>query len=414
MLVCVGRLTEAKGQALAIEALARMATPDARLRLVGDGEDEAMLREAAERAGVAGRVEFTGAVEDAAPHLRAADVVVVPSKWDAQSLVLLEAMACGAAVLATRVPGSSAVEDVGVIAQRRDPAEFAAEADALLADSAPPRGARRRRPRARGRPLRARPLEPALGRAVDRPRGRLAERHGAAVTFAETRTRMPVRRRPGRHPGGRRGRRASSPAPPVSRPVEVALPIVGVIGGIAVLRSPTLALSLLISSAFFEGYLTRTGVSLTKVIGLAAVLAWGIDWALRRRRPVTTPHMLWLIGLAVWLATSVLIAGERSNAMSTSARYASFFVLFFLTVQVASRGRRRLELLVTVTVAAAAAAAAAGLFDYLVVHHGRAAGPLAGANDFAFLLGSTLPLAVWRFRWAGAGLAPRWDGGWPR
>jgi glycosyltransferase involved in cell wall biosynthesis len=136
MLVCIGRLTEAKGQALAIEALARMGTPDVRLRLVGDGEDEELLRELAARAGVAERVEFAGAVEDAAPHLRAADVVVVPSKWDAQSLVLLEAMACGAAILATRVPGSSAVDGAGVIAEGRDPAEFAAAADALLADPA--------------------------------------------------------------------------------------------------------------------------------------------------------------------------------------------------------------------------------------------------------------------------------------
>jgi putative inorganic carbon (hco3(-)) transporter len=182
-------------------------------------------------------------------------------------------------------------------------------------------------------------------------------------------------------------------------PVEVAVPIVGVIGGIAVLRSPTLALSLLIASAFFEGYLTRSSLSMTKVIGVAAVLAWGIDWVLRRRRLVTTPHMVWLGGLAVWLGTSLLLEGSPG----TVARYASFFVLFFLTVQVASRGRRRLELLVTVTVASAAGAAALGLFDYLVVHHGRAAGPLAGANDFAFLLGSALPLAVWRFRWAGGG-----------
>lgn len=136
LLVCVGRLTEAKGQPLAIEALARMRTPDVRLRLVGDGEDEALLRDLAVREGVAERVEFVGAVDDAAPHLRAADVVIVPSKWDAQSLVLLEAMACGAAILATRVPGSSAVDGAGVIAERRDPPELAVAADALLADPA--------------------------------------------------------------------------------------------------------------------------------------------------------------------------------------------------------------------------------------------------------------------------------------
>ena len=46
---------------------------------------------------------------DPAAELRAADVVVVPSRYDGMALVLLEAMACGAAIVATRVPGSSAL-----------------------------------------------------------------------------------------------------------------------------------------------------------------------------------------------------------------------------------------------------------------------------------------------------------------
>ena len=78
---------------------------------------EPSLRLLVDRLGVADRVEFVGAVDDTAPHLRAADVVVVPSKWDAQSLVLLEAMACGAPIVATRVPGVTAVQDVGVIVE---------------------------------------------------------------------------------------------------------------------------------------------------------------------------------------------------------------------------------------------------------------------------------------------------------
>jgi O-antigen ligase len=183
-------------------------------------------------------------------------------------------------------------------------------------------------------------------------------------------------------------------------PVEIALPLVAVVGGVAALRSPTLALSLLLASSFFEGYLNRAGHG-TKVLGTVAILAWGIDWALRRRRTVTTPHMLWLIGLAIWLVTSILlISPDRASSAGTVARYISFFVLFGLVIQVATRSRWHTELLVTVMVGAAAVAATVGLFDYLIVHHGRAAGPLAGANDFAFLLGSTLPLAVWRFRWA--------------
>jgi glycosyltransferase involved in cell wall biosynthesis len=127
LVVQVGRFSRQKGQDRAIRALASCPSRSTRLRLVGDGPDGPQLRALAAELGVADRVEFVGSV-DPRPHLRAADVVVLPSRWEGRSLVLLEAMAVGAAVVATGcgdsrdVLGSAGVvldadEDEAVIAE---------------------------------------------------------------------------------------------------------------------------------------------------------------------------------------------------------------------------------------------------------------------------------------------------------
>jgi glycosyltransferase involved in cell wall biosynthesis len=81
-------------------------------------------------------VTFAGHVADPRPELAAADVVIVPSRWDGLSLSLLEAMAAGAAIVATRVSGSSAVDGAGVIVAPEDPRALAEGIDRLLADPA--------------------------------------------------------------------------------------------------------------------------------------------------------------------------------------------------------------------------------------------------------------------------------------
>jgi glycosyltransferase involved in cell wall biosynthesis len=120
LVVQVGRLSHQKGQDRSIRALGGCADPTVRLRLVGEGPDAAALRELAARLGVAERVEFVGSV-DPRPHLRAADVVVLPSRWEGMSLVLLEAMAVGAAVVATDCGGSGdALGAAGVALEHGD------------------------------------------------------------------------------------------------------------------------------------------------------------------------------------------------------------------------------------------------------------------------------------------------------
>ncbi|ANB06471.1 glycosyl transferase [Streptomyces ambofaciens] len=122
LVVCVGRLCRQKGQDVLLAAwesvLARV--PGARLVLVGDGPDRARLTERASACRPAppgpggghpgesrpASVLFTGAVVDVVPWYRAADLVVLPSRWEGMALAPLEAMACGRPVVVTDVDGA--------------------------------------------------------------------------------------------------------------------------------------------------------------------------------------------------------------------------------------------------------------------------------------------------------------------
>lgn len=114
LLVCVGRLCEQKGQDILVRVLATLGDPTVRLRLVGAGPSEDSLRALCDELGTGDRVEFVGSV-DPRPHYWAADLVVLPSRWEGQSLVLLEAMACGATVIASSCAASGFGRGQGIV-----------------------------------------------------------------------------------------------------------------------------------------------------------------------------------------------------------------------------------------------------------------------------------------------------------
>jgi glycosyltransferase involved in cell wall biosynthesis len=132
LLVCVGRICEQKGQDQAVRVLAALRDRSVRLRLVGDGPQHLSVAELARTLGVADRMEFVPHT-DPAPHLRAADVVLLPSRWEGMSLLLLEAMACGAAIVSTRSAGSSALGDAGICVPVGDVPAMVAAVEELLA-----------------------------------------------------------------------------------------------------------------------------------------------------------------------------------------------------------------------------------------------------------------------------------------
>ena len=111
--VVVGLLNVAKGQDLALEALAMPGLESVELLLVGHGECEAALRRQARELGIERRVHFLGFRTDVPAILAAADLVVLPSRWEGLPYAVLEGLAAGKAVVATPVPGAVEVLEGG-------------------------------------------------------------------------------------------------------------------------------------------------------------------------------------------------------------------------------------------------------------------------------------------------------------
>jgi N-acetyl-alpha-D-glucosaminyl L-malate synthase BshA len=103
----------------------------AHLRLVGDGPDHACVRQRVRDLDVEDRVSFLGE-RDAIPELIAgADAFVLASEHESFGLSALEAMACGVAVVSTRVGGLPEVVDDGRTGLLADPDAPDALAEAL-------------------------------------------------------------------------------------------------------------------------------------------------------------------------------------------------------------------------------------------------------------------------------------------
>ena len=97
------------------------------------------LERLAEEEGIADLVRFVPPTdrETLATWMRAADVVAVPSHNESFGLVAVEAQACGAVVVATRVGGlPTAVGDAGVLVDGHDPHEWANAIESVIDDPA--------------------------------------------------------------------------------------------------------------------------------------------------------------------------------------------------------------------------------------------------------------------------------------
>jgi len=162
----VGRLSDEKGHLVLLRAFAAVLRnfPRAGCLIAGEGPARAALEAEAARLGISGSVRLAGFRRDVPGVLAALDLFVQPSLYEGFGLSLLEAMAAGRAVVASRVGGIPEIVDdgvTGVLVPPRDATALAAAILGLLADG----GSRRRMAQAAARSARDRH---SLRASVDR------------------------------------------------------------------------------------------------------------------------------------------------------------------------------------------------------------------------------------------------------
>jgi glycosyltransferase involved in cell wall biosynthesis len=136
VVLAVGRLSYEKGHAHLIRAAAAWRSK-ARLVIVGDGPERASLERMARDLGVSDAVTLAGTTSHVAPFYALADVFVLPSLSEGSPNVLLEAMACGLPIVASRVGGVPEIAADGITALLGPPkdSDFIARAvDRLFAE----------------------------------------------------------------------------------------------------------------------------------------------------------------------------------------------------------------------------------------------------------------------------------------
>lgn len=133
-LLCVARLAPAKNHALLLRTVARLRESgrDVSLTLVGDGPLRGALEERARELGISQRVRFAGRRTDTPAFYRDCDLFVLLSDYEGMPMSIIEAMASGLPVVATRAGGVAELVDDGVNGALVE-ADAAAAAEAIAA-----------------------------------------------------------------------------------------------------------------------------------------------------------------------------------------------------------------------------------------------------------------------------------------
>ena len=112
--ICAGRLHVQKGFDRLIESLPNLQTPyDWRLTILGEGAERENLQRLIDKNNLASKVKLSGLVHTPWPQIGAADVFLLPSRWEGLPNVVLESLSAGTPVIAMREAGG--IEEIATL-----------------------------------------------------------------------------------------------------------------------------------------------------------------------------------------------------------------------------------------------------------------------------------------------------------
>ena len=134
LVVTISRIASQKNLPVLVQAASRL-RQTCTWAVLGDGDPQLLARLRRQARALGAPVHFVGARSDADQWLRAAEVFVLSSQWEARALVVQEAMAAGTPVVATDVGGlHDLIGGTGLLVPPGDPEAIAKATDRILAD----------------------------------------------------------------------------------------------------------------------------------------------------------------------------------------------------------------------------------------------------------------------------------------
>jgi len=135
----VARFFPQKDHATLLRAVHHLASKGIQIKciLAGDGALRKQAEELALELGIERSVHFLGTRKDVPNVMRAIDIFVLSSRWEGMPNAILEAMACGKPVVATRVGGSPEVVvdgETGILVEAGDPVSLAEAVERVFVD----------------------------------------------------------------------------------------------------------------------------------------------------------------------------------------------------------------------------------------------------------------------------------------
>lgn len=114
LLFSVGEVGKRKNHKTVLQAMYALGRTDVHYMIAGIGDHEQALKDLADKLGLSERVHLLGYRRDIYPLMKASDIFCFPSHHEGLPVAVMEAMACGTPVVASRIRGNTDLIEEGV------------------------------------------------------------------------------------------------------------------------------------------------------------------------------------------------------------------------------------------------------------------------------------------------------------